>query len=371
MPMLLDPPPAQTVAFLQVIARGFAAAGGQWPIWQYVERHLDDAEIDADEVLRRLPEWRHHYRYVICWGSTGGALAPPGRIGLTIAGIFHAREPVTDELLKAFLAALAEACAAQRTIEPMPTEPVSVGLCGRELTESVVRHAAANVSPEQLVGLLRSEPATWSQLHDVDTSEWTWDLTRARLRPYRGIVTGEQFLTALEDLVGLSPAAAEPVVLPPTALPEALDHLDLAWRLLTGTPLVRITRAMLPAVLTQPAASAEEFESRCSALADVMNSLCTGTPEQPSLHGLKAQLADRLGERSGRAREAVDVLRHIVAVRVGQQHRGADQRAQQARSALGLTAYASDWTAEWEHLRVVTVQALTTIREEITELIGS
>jgi hypothetical protein len=155
--------------------------------------------------------------------------------------------------------------------------------------------------------------------------------------------------------------------LPPMALPDALDHLDLAWRLATNDHLVHVPRAAMAARLTQPVASVEDFESRCSALADLLNAL--NLPKPATLHNMKAKLGELLGDHAGRAQAAVDTLRQAVALRAGQQHQGADTRAEEARVALGLTAFPGDWEGAWDHLRAVTVQALDTIREEIGSLL--
>jgi hypothetical protein len=102
--------------------------------------------------------------------------------------------------------------------------------------------------------------------------QWAWDLTNARLTPYAEVKTVDDYLVRLDVLVAMpqQPALAE--YLPPMALPEAFDHLGLAWRIATGEHLFHVPRAAIPAKLTQRAASAEEFESRCSALADMLNS---------------------------------------------------------------------------------------------------
>jgi hypothetical protein len=51
---------------------------------------------------------------------------------------------------------------------------------------------------------------------------------------------------------------------------------------------------------------------------------------------MKTKLTELLGDEAGRAQAPVDSLRSVVALTVGQQHQGADTRAEQARAALGL-----------------------------------
>jgi len=152
------------------------------------------------------------------------------------------------------------------------------------------------------------------------------------------------------------------------ALPEAFDHLGLAWRIATGQRLFHVPRAVVPAKLTQPANSQEEFESRCSALGDMLKTF-DFPAEGGSLNNMKARLTELLGEASsGRARDGVDTLRRVFDLRAGQQHHGADTRAERARTALGLTRFGNDWAGAWDHLRAMVVQALTIIREEISPL---
>lgn len=225
----------------------------------------------------------------------------------------------------------------------------------------------AEISVDQLFSLLGGEPATWHGIGQHD-SQWTWDLTNARLTRYAEVQTIDDYLTQLDSAVALPQELELPECLPAMALPEAFDHLGLAWRIATSTHLFHIPRAAIPAKLTQPAASAEEFESRCSALCDMLKSF-NFPAEGGSLNNMKTRLNELLGEEAaGRARGAVDILRLIFDLRAGQQHHGADTRAERAKNALGLARLGGNWAAAWDQLRAIVVQALSTIREEISPL---
>jgi hypothetical protein len=374
---LLDPPPGDEVALLRVIADAYTAAAWRWPVWQYVARRLDEAGIDAAQVLVNTPTWKHHYRYRYVAGLTHGRSPnPDDTVRLTAAGMFHAGQMDTNGLMQAFLAALTAATKAQRSAEPTPTAAVTVMLLGDRLTKEAAVATGINIAPMQLYELLQHEPATWTGLMQ-NGEDWQWDVTQLYLHPYRNITTAPQYLAALETMVGERPVVAETTVHGPFALPDALDHLDLAWRLVTGQKLVTIGRAGPLAAMTQPASTREEFESRCSGLVDLLNGFTTavkedksaGTQAVKSLQGLRSELGVRLGDEAGRAQEAVDILRHIVRVRASQQHRGADVDAERARNALRLNSLDNDWPAAWEHVRAAAVQALTTIREEISPLL--
>jgi hypothetical protein len=371
MPTLLDPPSDDVKKLLRAVAAGFRAANGEWPIWQYVEWLVAKDGLDAEQLYHGWPVWKHGYSYLGFPGFPGFPAgvrpAPDAKAHLTIAGIFHAGDPGTNELMDAFVHAVRAASDAQRTAEPMPTQVVNVALHAADLAKPATVDSAPTVSAKQLGEVLKGEPATWSGLIDVGTQGWSWNLDQVRLSPYRGITTGLGYLVALEELVGHPPITAHRLPLPPMAIPDALDYLDLTWRLVTGGRLMHVKRAALPSVLTQAVASAEEFESRCSAIASLFNAFTTGAATAVgTLAGMKVKLTELLGDEAGRANDAVDVLRSIVAVRTGQQHRERDEGAERARVALGLAPFGSDWQGAWEHLRHRMVDALQTIREEVS-----
>jgi hypothetical protein len=352
---------------VHVVADGYTQASETWPCWQWVSHQLWAEDLDAERILQRLPTWEYGYRPV---RISSGTKIPKAAdlVPLSIHGMFHAREPGTKSLLTAFLVALKMAIDHQRRFKPSPRRLIELKIAGTDVTKAVNTRAGTDLSTQQLFDLLRGEPATWLGVNQQG-NEWSWDLTEMRLAPFAGVKTAQDYLAQLEELVGLPDVIGEPESLPPMALPEAFDHLDLAWRLASGDRLVQVPRVAMVAKLTQPAASAEEFESRCSAVADLLNSL--NLPNTGgTLHNLKIRLSEMLGDEAGRAQDAVDILRWVVALRVGQQHRGADARAQQAKVALGLSRLADDWQLAWNHLRTVIVRALATIREEVSTLIS-
>jgi hypothetical protein len=346
MPSLLDPVSADALRLLQTIADGFGANNDAWPVWQYVALRLEADGLDPEDSLRNLPTWQHHYRPVSV--ATSGMFPDPDhQIALTVHGLFQVRHPAIDHLLRAFLAALRLAAEQQLRVTPKPGQAQEIIAEGPDITAEVNKQADVSLTPPQLASLLKREPATWSGVQNEQTDNWTWNLTRLRLSRFREVVTAEDYLIALEQIVGIPVIAATEQQLPPLALPEALDHLDLAWRMVTGQRLLRVPRATPAGLLTQPAASGEEFAARCSALTDVLNSFELADPPEMngSLQRLKTQLQDRLGDTAGRAVGGVEMLRHLVALRVGQQHGGAADRYARAPSAPDGSRSASCHTA--------------------------
>ena len=370
MPSLLDPLPEDALSFLRVAADGFAAARGCWPCWQWVRQQLwNRHDLDAELILGGLPTWEYDYRPARL-GYRGQPIPKiTDEVPLSIHGMAYVSPavPAVGQLVDAFLSALRTAAVMQRNISPEPTRPTELKVPGEDFTRTVNMAAGTGLSAAQLFAVLGGEPATWLGLNQHD-GNWAWDLTSVRLAPYAEIQTIEDYLARLDVLVALPQSPALPEYLPPMALPEAFDHLGLSWRIATGQRLFQVPRAAIPAKLTQAASSQEEFESRCSALCDMLKSF-DFPAEGGSLNNMKGRLSDLLGEEaSGRAGAEVDRLRWIFELRAGQQHHGADTRAERARTALGLAQFGADWAGAWDHMRATVVQALTIIREEISSL---
>jgi hypothetical protein len=325
--------------------------------------------LDAEQMLAGLPTWEYDYRPVRL-GYRGKPVPEiADQVPLTIHGMAYVfpAVPAVGELVDAFIAALRTASAMQRGISPQPTRPAELKVQGDDFTRTVNMTARTELSTDQMFAVLRGEPATWLGISQQQGG-WTWDLTSIRLAPYAEVQTVDDYLALLDVLVALPQLPAVPEYLPPLALPEAFDHLGLAWPIATGQRLFHVPRAAVPAKLTQSANSQEEFESRCSALGDMLKSF-DFPAEGGSLNNMKARLAELLGdEASGRARDGVDTLRRVFDLRAGQQHHGADTRAERARTALGLARFGTDWASAWDHLRATVVQAFMIIREEISPL---
>ena len=73
--------------------------------------------------------------------------------------------------------------------------------------------------------------------------------------------TVDDYLALLDVFVALPQRPTVPEYLSPLALPEAFDHLGLAWRIATGQRLFHVPRAAVPAKLTQ-LATARRSSSR-------------------------------------------------------------------------------------------------------------
>lgn len=151
------------------------------------------------------------------------------------------------------------------------------------------------------------------------------------------------------------------------ALAEAIDYLNAIWRLHAGQPLFRIARAEAAAKLTQPCATADEFDARLSALCGILDQLqLPGANGGNKLTDLAGYLAEHLPSSSRpRAAAAVRDLQSLFGLRAWRQHPGTDRRGAIAIERLGVALPTTDWGTAWEMLRSRVVGALAALREEI------
>jgi hypothetical protein len=133
---------------------------------------------------------------------------------------------------------------------------------------------------------------------------------------------------------------------------------------------MRIARAEAAAKLALDCATADEFETRLSALAGILAQLEIPTAKGHKLVDLKAYLETKLkADGVVRAREAVDDLRAFIDLRVWRQHPGADERARKGAERLGVELATGDWEGMWRYLQARATAALATLREEIESIV--
>lgn len=183
-----------------------------------------------------------------------------------------------------------------------------------------------------------------------------------------------------ERHVVAEPAVAEPVS--PLGLPELFDVLDAYWRLYFDKKLhlVDLTTVTAPASLTLPCSSRTEFESRLSALADIIDKLKVDDALLPAMTE---------DEKAEKIKGSLDALQIALEGKLPAQHHGNIQKTvrslrkiRQARNALqhgitrdgGLTAKLREigihdappnWSGAWNTIRIWTADALTLLRNEL------
>jgi hypothetical protein len=371
---LLDDVSPDAERLLNVLIHAWAQSD-QWPVRQYVDHEMAAVGLDLREVLRELPEWNHGYRMVRVLGAAvllPNAPAELGdRIAPTIHGLVHCGQPMADQLVKAFLASVQVGCHRQEGFLPDPTKVKPVTLRGDLLITGIrqLLGAFGELSERQVRLMLAGEPATWLGVSpDPDSPDWTWNLWFGSLRPF-AVESGSAYLAALEELIGTHPEpelTTAPVE--PSALPRALDHLDLVWQVRAGQRLFQRPGFARTASLAEAAFSADEFEARCSALSDVFSMLTVPKVDEVegSLNFLKVALAQYLTDLDQRRRavEAVDTLRNVVGLRRGHVHSGAAPQSLKAAARLGIRL-TGDWTESWDRVRRVAIEAIYALIDEL------
>jgi len=235
----------------------------------------------------------------------------------------------------------------------------------------VSHRASLDLKPAELGLLLSGEPLTMGGgVREADA--WTWDLTRHRpLRPFVAADARE----LLVKLDGLSSAQAEQSYVPvsPDALPRALDHLNVVWKVLTGQRLF-YPRGLAAASLVEPATSGDELTARLGALADVfdlfMRAADGKAPKPGSLTAFCEELVSRLPSTPDqeRARGTVARLTDINRIRNGRLHTDATNWAESLRR---LSVPPGDLPArQWDRIRSATVEAVYVIVELLQHLIA-
>jgi hypothetical protein len=294
---------------------------------------------------------------------------PEHELALTIAGMRHVAEDSEDIAL--FLDYLSVLVANEAAFVPLPDRVSEVTL-SRDALVQILRDTPAkwDLGPRSLAwlsDLAEHEPATWhSRLLPSDRIE----LSRF-LRSYGGIQSVAEYV---ERVIAVhTPPIAGPEPLHPSSLslPEAIDYLNAVWRVQhSGSPLIRLGRVEVAAKLALDCATAEEFESRLSALTSVLDGMnVPDSTDGGKLFELKNYLSSKLSEDSAsRTDDAVDDLRAVFDLRVWRQHEGTDARAHKGMQRLGLTLPPADWGEAWAHVQGKAVVALSTLREEVEAL---
>lgn len=260
MPTLLDRPSKDALEMLQIIAEGYETAG-VWPCWQWVKQQLWLKDLDAEEILSGLPTWRHNYQSVRT--AKSGQLPDNGDpVPLSVHGMALTDPRGVCLLVRGFLTAINVAIVMQRGIAPSVTEPMELKVAGEDFIREVNGKAGTDLKVDQLFGVLRGEPATWRGITQNAGRE-SWNLTDVRLSRYVGIRSVQDYLARLEESVGFSQATPR-ALLGPMALPDALDHLDLAWRLVTSEHLVRVPRVATAAKLSVSHLAFSLFHGCCT-----------------------------------------------------------------------------------------------------------
>jgi hypothetical protein len=360
---LLRPLGAAQQRLLAVVGNAVTTTG-DWPVYQYVQAKLDELGLDIEEVLATLPYFAHlQLNYsLVRRDRHGGREEEP--VKLTVAGMAHL-DGFTDTVTM-YLRVL-NALAERRAAAPFePGRVVAVQVSGPQLVAELglQDHPLARMLPE----LLQNEPATWHGSQQRDDTGWTYQPS-SHLRRFRGVTDVDDYLTRMRAwLLPPTPApVSEPVS--PLGVVAAFDYFDVVWQLKFDHKLVHVPSAERAARLTLPVTTADEFDSRLSALGEMFKGLdVPGTSGGP-FDRLRGFLRRELPAASVPAvLAAVDTLQRVTHIRNAGQHVDAAPQAVTALPALGLPYPIADHAGAWDVVQRQVINALDTIRAEVNAL---
>jgi hypothetical protein len=352
----------------------------EWPVFDYLMGTFDEPTENVAELLASFPRFGR-WNYGAVWWVGVGQVSEPTReqvVGLTVLGA--ARSTALSALADVFFDVI------ELTISRWRTTPVSTRKA-RELSftdEDVAsliqseRRLDTPNWPLRVYKLMEREPS-FSSSGTLDADRhWTKWIPR-EVYEYEGVKTIEDYVTRLERLTAFPRTPVALATPSPLDLVAALDHLDAVWRAEhSKRHLFTYLSAEKTAKLAHPANTREEFDSRLSALAEILRSAResaravagSGLPNATTEHPLApwekylVGAADPMAEV--RVRQAVRDLEHALAVRDAAQHTDAGGRAVRALEAFGIGYPIDDAPRAWQIISARVVEALGAIREELS-----
>lgn len=178
------------VILLEEIARVFHETG-VWPVWQFIDRFLDRADVVASDVIESAPD---HLVRRTTW------LRPQSEIRLTVAGLATTKAGASDAAL--FLDVLSWCVDREREMTlgpPHQAQPLVV------TSDEYRRHCEDRGMPSDSVTmakayqLLSVEGHTGSGGFNLSAGEWSTEVDD-RLRPFRGVTTLDGYHSVLATI---------------------------------------------------------------------------------------------------------------------------------------------------------------------------
>jgi hypothetical protein len=381
--MLLEEPTVKQLDTLELIARAVPSEQPYgWPVFDYLEADLDDRGLDAWIVLETLP--RHpRTRYAAAHWSRAPNVRPTPevRVGLTVLGFHHLERAkrVNARMVETFLLLLSTLAERRRLAPRSPHVPRKPAIASHEALAAVTRRGIPGDLLTQwlLWELLEHEPPTWGAGGSIDEDgTWTRDIPR-EVYLFDGVDTFDAYVERMLAMFPEPAAAISPSPPSPLELVAAIDYLDTVWRLAIGRGdhLFEHHSAVRTAQLAAGVATAAEFESRLSALSELLHSVQL-PPKAPSgrrprdrpLAHLESYVLSVLPESKARIERAIATLHSVIDVRDAGQHTKAGDRGATALADLGIGYPPASWPQAWDVVSARTIEALDGLREEIATL---
>ncbi len=335
----------------------------RWPSWAWLEEKLERKNLNPLDVYSTfVHEASVAYGPVFPLRRPGPG--PQDQVGLTVAGFAHV--PAADTLVLAVLKMISNLGIYRTNIELNPFDADRPRAPRDAVLDGGLSHSPYVPALPTLLG---KEPSAYHCIFEPSPLQWDQVSLAPEIRRFAGVQSVEDYLARLGTLLGHIGREDVQTFSSPFSLPAAADYLDAVWRNRFAAPLVRPPGVERSARLAFTATSAEEADSRLSALAELLKGL--DVPGKPGVDGhalqrlvpfLREQLPPESHERIGEAIALLDAARQI---RAGAQHGGAQSRAIECYARLGISYPVYDWPAAWQRVQAVAAYAFDSIRDEI------
>ena len=288
--LLLAPPTPEQRSLLEAVSRPFLQTG-EWPVMDYVDAVLDDQGLDVWRVRETFSSWP--VRYSAVWPGPGSLINAEEKIGLTVAGLGLCAALSEDAraIVEDYLVVLRYLADRFREAPASPTEARHVEVTsddiGSRLEEvgRVVSLEEKMVRCGQLYSVWQHEFTGWKAGSTFRTpTDWSV-IVRREIRTYAQVVDIEGYLTRIAQSVLPSGSRSPPSHPSSLTLPEAIDYLDAVWRVRFAQRLFNLPGAAKTASLSLPCATSDEFDSRLSALSDLLDRMTVRPPDAPLAAG--------------------------------------------------------------------------------------
>lgn len=170
-----------------------------------------------------------------------------------------------------------------------------------------------------------------------------------------------------------------PTKLPPLALADAIDNLEVAWRLAFGRRrrLLNLRSVASTADLEQPVSSRTDFQTWVERVADVFSNMRIDEDLVPedvddaaargSLNRMQTALAKELRDAES-ARALVEPFRQVNGLRTALTHSGRAAELPGRASALGVGWPPTDWAKAAAIIRAAVVEAARALQRQLVEI---
>lgn len=367
---LLTAPTRDQGALLELVARVQVQPPYLGPTFYWIEDTLDQWGIDAAEVLGTFPTIQVRVpgpavvHYGAAWFTPHTVPAPESEVRLTVLGLALSS---AGEHLAGMTISLIRALSLLRMrvggISPRSASDPEV------TSDDVLQVSLPPPGSGWEEPMLRPEPPTWRAVlrRPEDQRGWTITLPRTLRRFDDMDGTIEDYVDRLVSVFAIPPTQP-PRMDSAFSLPAAIDYFDAIWRLSFGEPVIVLPGAERVAKLVVAVSSPEEFDSRLSALAEVLKIM--RVPGSRGVGGrglerlpiyLKARLPPEAHESVDLAIARMDAARRV---RIGGQHSGRTDTVDALRE-LGVTYPIIDYRAAWAQISSVVAGSFNSLREEI------